>query len=159
MSPNDIAGLVGAAATGAVGIAAIGMKYVIPWLKTRDTDVKAIKRELGVGLGDTTMNDLVISTASAVQRLESNGQRAGAGISEIITTLRTHGHKLDEHDKRFSSIEERHEALDARVTLTHHTEKIAALLATKTEQVAAALAVKTERIAADLKRAKKRGVT
>jgi hypothetical protein len=104
MSPNDIAGLVGAAFTGAAGTGAVFLKFALPWFKQRDRDVTAIKTEVGVGNTGPSIIDLVVSTAAATQRLEMSSQRNGEGIHHVIETLNAHGERL-------GALETKHESL------------------------------------------------
>jgi hypothetical protein len=115
MTPNDVAGLVGAALAGAAGTGVVFVKHVLPLFKKRDADVKAIKEEIGVGVGSDTMSELVVSVAAAVQRIENSSHQHGEGISEILRVQAIHGVKLDEHDMRLVKIEEDHDVLNGSV--------------------------------------------
>jgi len=84
-----------------------------------------------------------MSTSAAVHRLENTSNANGRGIDEVLRVQQIHG-------DRISLIENKHDALDARVTLALHTERIAQLLETKTEEVAKRLASKTDKIAQEL---------
>jgi hypothetical protein len=108
MSPNDIAGLVGAAFTGAAGTGAVFLRFALPWFKQRDRDVTAIKTEVGVGNTGPSIIDLVVSTAAATQRLEMSSQRNGEGIHHVIETLNAHGERL-------GALETKHESLSSQV--------------------------------------------
>ena len=138
MSPNDIASLTGAAIAGAASTGAVFVRFALPWFRRRDNDFAAIRTEVGVGTVGPSIVELVAGTANAVHRLEQNSMKTGEGISEVLRVQKEHG-------GRITSIENKHEALDARVTLALHTERIAELLAAKTEEIAATLATKTDR--------------
>jgi lipopolysaccharide biosynthesis regulator YciM len=112
MTPNDIAGLVGAALAGAAGTGAVFVKFALPWFKQRDRDVSSIKTEVGVGSVGPSIVELVGSTATAVQRLEQGSQRNGEGIHRVIETLTTHGERL-------TDLEDKHARLNDSVSLFH----------------------------------------
>jgi hypothetical protein len=108
MTPNDIAGFVGAALTGAAGTGAVFVRFALPWFRQRDRDVASIKTEVGVGTLGPSIVELVASTAASTQRLEQSSQRNGEGIHSVIETLKAHGERL-------GTLEAKHETLSDRV--------------------------------------------
>jgi hypothetical protein len=108
MSPNEVAGLVGAVLAGAAGTGAVFATHVLPWFKKRDADVNAIKKEVGVGVGSNTMSELVAATAATALRIEDSSHRHGEGITKILEVQATHGETLAAHGVRLDKIEEDH---------------------------------------------------
>jgi hypothetical protein len=127
------------------GLAAAGMVIVGArrWMsKPAEKKLDAMSAELGVGVGPS-VTSLLMSTASAVQRLEEGAGHSRRGIDQILRVQGEHGDKLDSHERRLEVIETAH-------LLADKTEEIAAVLAEKTLKVAEALATKTEQTAKTL---------
>jgi hypothetical protein len=135
-TPNDLAGLVGAALAGAAGTGAVFVRFALPWFKQRDHDVAQIKTEVGVGGIGPSIVELVAGTAAVVQRLEQSSTRNGEGIAQVL-------HVQAEHGERITAIELKHRTLTVEVALA---------LSAKTEEIARDLSSKTEKIAADLEK-------
>ena len=88
------------------------------WMVDRPTQQKinAVAGELGVcesGVpsGAPTLASLVMSTATAVQRLEGHAEENKTGIQKILDVQEVHGNKLDIHEQRLFKTETKVEAL------------------------------------------------
>lgn len=121
MSPNEIAGLVGAAFAGAAGTGAIFVRYVWPLLKKGEADRLAIKSEVGVGEGPR-LHETVSAMASTLgrvdQRLIDTDRRWSADVGNLRAAHQGIHHRIDRH-------EERHVTIDA--TINDHGVRLADL--------------------------------
>ena len=82
------------------------------WMVDRPTQQKinAVAGELGVcesGVpsGAPTLASLVMSTATAVQRLEGHAEKNADGIQRLLDVQEIHGNKLNLHERRLETIE------------------------------------------------------
>ena len=151
MTPNDIAGWAGAFLVGGAGAGAVFYKIALPWFKQRDHDVASIKTEVGVGTSGPSLLSLVASTstqvatvAATVGRLETHSEESRKSAADVLTVLKRHGERLEDHGRRLGIIEQRHD------TCGFTSERVAELLALKTEDVARLLSVETKAVAAKL---------
>src|ERR1035441_2697642 len=107
----------GLGAAFAAGVAIYGAAR--RWMVDRPTQQKinAVAGELGVcesGVpsGAPTLASLVMSTATAVQRLERHAEENKTGIQKILDVQEVHGNKLDTHERRLETVETRSTALN-----------------------------------------------
>jgi hypothetical protein len=122
------------------GLVAAGARK---WFRPSDERLDDLTRQIQTPDKMPSIADLVVSTATAVQRLEGTANGTRVVLDDVVRGQRNLTTRVD-------VIETKHDALDARVTLALHTERIAEILADKTEEIAKALAGKTEAVAAAL---------
>jgi hypothetical protein len=137
------------AGVASAGVVIVGARR---WFSQRaEKKIDALSLEVGVGTIGPSLVSLVASTntsvatvAATVGRLETHSEESKKAAADVLTVLRRHGERLEDHSKRIGRIEGRHE------TCGFTNERVAELLALKTEQVAKVLAEKTEAVAAEL---------
>src|ERR1035441_5211224 len=114
-TPAEIGTGLGAAFAAGVAIYGAARR----WMVDRPTQQKinAVAGELGVcesGVpsGAPTLASLVMSTATAVQRLERHAEENKTGIQKILDVQEVHGNKLDIHERRLETVETKSTALN-----------------------------------------------
>ena len=112
---------IGAALGAGVASAAIVITSAKRWLtKSSEDKLNAVAGELGVcesGVpsGAPTLSSLVMSTATAVQRLEDHAEKNSNGISRLLEVQEVQGNQLSLHGHRLDAVETKTEAVASHV--------------------------------------------